>query len=251
VRAAECHRAPRRDHRRRRTQRASDHRRDRAGHDPLPHARAPGGVGQAVPAHHPVRARHPRRPHRQGQPLPERRARPGRRRGRAHRHLSSASATAASSSAAASSRPWLRSPAPSWSSSGTCSPTPSPGSMTSDPTTTPAASTSNAACVTTSPSSPPSATGSPSNPPPDPNTQLRNVTRLRKPRRVLSRIWSPRVIYRTVARPLEDVAHRPDVHALNRSPHGTGCTVVVLYEGGEQQGVAAAMEQQLARHADA
>ena len=40
-----------------------------------------------TPAHHPVRARHPRRARRQGQPLPERRARPGRRRGRANRHL--------------------------------------------------------------------------------------------------------------------------------------------------------------------
>ncbi len=39
-------------------------------------------MGETVPAHHPVRARHPRRPHRQGQPLPERRARRGRRRGR-------------------------------------------------------------------------------------------------------------------------------------------------------------------------
>ena len=65
---AECHRAPRRDHRRRRTQRASDHRRDRAGHDPFPHARAPGGVGQAVPAHHPVLALHPRRPTGKGNP---------------------------------------------------------------------------------------------------------------------------------------------------------------------------------------
>ena len=36
LRAAQRHRAPRRDHRRRRTQRAGDHRRDWAGHEPLP-----------------------------------------------------------------------------------------------------------------------------------------------------------------------------------------------------------------------
>ena len=43
--------------------------------------------------------------------------------------------------AAANSKPWSRSPAPSWSSSGTCSTTPPPGSATSAPTTTPPGST--------------------------------------------------------------------------------------------------------------
>ena len=54
---------------------------------------------------------------------------------------SSANATGASSNAAASSRPWSRSPAPSWSSSGTCWPTRPPASATSAPTTTPTEST--------------------------------------------------------------------------------------------------------------
>jgi transposase len=38
----------------------------------FPRPRALGVVGQAVPAHHPVRAGHPRRQDRQGQPLPQR-----------------------------------------------------------------------------------------------------------------------------------------------------------------------------------
>jgi Flavin containing amine oxidoreductase len=78
---------------------------------------------------------------------------------------SSVNATGASSNAAASSRPWSRSRAPSWSSSGTCPPTPPPASTTSAPITTPTASSPNDASATTSPNSPPSATGSPSNPP--------------------------------------------------------------------------------------
>ncbi len=44
---------------------------DRAGHEPVPHRRAPGVMGQAEPAHHPVRAPQPRRQDRQGQPLPQ------------------------------------------------------------------------------------------------------------------------------------------------------------------------------------
>ena len=56
----------------------------------------------------------------------------------------------ASSNAAASSKPWSRSPAPSWSSSGTCSTTPPPGSATSAPTTTQPGSTPNAEHATTS-----------------------------------------------------------------------------------------------------
>ena len=39
---------------------------DRARHDPIPHPGAPGVVDEAVPAHHPVRAGHSRRPHRVG-----------------------------------------------------------------------------------------------------------------------------------------------------------------------------------------
>ncbi len=45
---------------------------------------------------------------------------------------------------------------------------PEPASATSDPTTTPSASTPNGSCATTSPNSPRWATGSPSNPPPNP-----------------------------------------------------------------------------------
>jgi len=63
---------------------------------------------------------------------------------------SSVNATVASSNAAASSKPWSRSPAPSWSSSGTCSTTPPPGSATSAPTTTQPGSTPNAEHATTS-----------------------------------------------------------------------------------------------------
>ena len=64
-------RAARRDHRRRPARRADDHRRDWAGHDSLSHTRAPGVLGQTVPAHDSVRSRHPRRQDRQGQPLSE------------------------------------------------------------------------------------------------------------------------------------------------------------------------------------
>ena len=63
-------------------------RRNRAGHDPVPHPRAPGVVGETVPAHHPVRAGAARRQDRQGQPLPQGCARRGRRRGRQDEHLS-------------------------------------------------------------------------------------------------------------------------------------------------------------------
>jgi transposase len=80
--------------------------------------------------------------------------------------------------AAANSKPWSRSPDPSSSSSGTCSPTRSPASATWDPTTTTASSTPNAGCATTSPNSPRWATTSPSNSPHNPNTQPHNLTRL-------------------------------------------------------------------------
>ena len=96
------------------TQRGTgDPRRDRPGYEQVPHRRAPGVVGQAVPAHHPVRSRDPRRQDRQGQPLTS----------KAHSATpppqpprptpSWANATGASSNAAANSKPWSRSPAPS------------------------------------------------------------------------------------------------------------------------------------------
>ena len=69
--AADHGRAARRDHRRRPARRADDHRRDRARHDPLPHPRAPGVLGQTMPTHDSVRPGDPRRQDRQGQPLPE------------------------------------------------------------------------------------------------------------------------------------------------------------------------------------
>ena len=66
----------------------ADHpRRDRPGHDPVPDRRAPGLLGETVPTHHPVRTRDTWWQDRQGQPLPERRARRGRRCGRQNRHL--------------------------------------------------------------------------------------------------------------------------------------------------------------------
>jgi len=70
---------------------------------------------------------------------------------------SSASATAAWPAAAASARPWPPWPARSWSSSSICSPTPKPGSTTSDRTSTTIASAGNARSATTSASSRPSA----------------------------------------------------------------------------------------------
>ena len=42
-----------------RARRAGDHRRDRPGHDQVPDRRAPGVLGEAVPAHHPVRGKEP------------------------------------------------------------------------------------------------------------------------------------------------------------------------------------------------
>ena len=86
-RRADHGRTPRRNPRHR-PDRGADHpRRDRPGHDPIPDRRAPGLLGETVPAHHPVRTRDTWRQDRQGQPLPERRARRGRRRSRQNRHL--------------------------------------------------------------------------------------------------------------------------------------------------------------------
>ena len=144
-------RAARRDPRHRPERGADDHRRDRPGHEPLPHPRAPGVVGETVPAHHPVRADHPRRQNRQGQPLPERRARRRRRRGRQDQHLPRRTLPAHRQTPRQAQGPGRGRPLHPRSSSGTCLPIPPPASTTSDPTTTPAASTSNERSATTSP----------------------------------------------------------------------------------------------------
>jgi hypothetical protein len=68
---------------------------------------------------------------------------------------------------------------PSWSSSGTCWPTPTPASVTSAPASTTPASTRSAPSATTSASSKPWAARSPSNPPPDPAPIHPAWTRLR------------------------------------------------------------------------
>ena len=68
-------RPPRRDPRRRAAHRAGHPRRDRPRHDPVPHRRPPGVVGEAVAADHPVRRPQPQRQDRQGQPLPQGRPR--------------------------------------------------------------------------------------------------------------------------------------------------------------------------------
>jgi transposase len=78
-----------------------------------------------------------------------------------------ASATAASRGAVAPSGPSWRSAAPSWSSSGTCWPTPPCATATSAPASTTPGSTPSVASATTSASSRRSATRSPSNPPPE------------------------------------------------------------------------------------
>jgi hypothetical protein len=77
------------------------------------------------------------------------------------------SATGASPGGAARNEPSSRWAAPSWSSSGTCWPTPPPASATWAPASTTPASTPNATSATTSASSKRSATRSPSSPPPD------------------------------------------------------------------------------------
>ena len=85
---------------------------------------------------------------------------------------------------------------------------------------------------TTSPNSPPSATESPSNPPPEPPTTHRtNIIRLRKLRRMLSRVWSPWVIYRSGSRV------EADGHELQKHWHcdGPGCG-----GGRDRTGIAAA-----------
>jgi transposase len=69
IRLAELSTTPRRDPRHRAEHRAGDPRRDRPGHERLPHGRPPRLLGEALPAHHPVRQHEHLRPHRQGQPL--------------------------------------------------------------------------------------------------------------------------------------------------------------------------------------
>jgi hypothetical protein len=101
------------------------------------------------------------------------------------------SATGASPGGAARNEPSSRWAAPSWSSSGTCWPTPPPASATWAPASTTPASTPNATSATTSASSKRSATRSPSSPPPD-----RHLSTLPGPgsaalRRVLPPAYSP------------------------------------------------------------
>ena len=91
-----------------------------------------------------------------------------RRRGRAAPTPSSASATGASPDDAARNARSSPSGAPSWSSSGTFSPTDTPDSPTSDQTTTPATSTRTPRNATTFANSKHSATPSPSPQPPEP-----------------------------------------------------------------------------------
>ena len=66
----------RRDHRGRRGQRPGPHRRARHRPVPVPHPRARRRMGPADPPHPAVRGNRQARPHRQGQPVPARRARP-------------------------------------------------------------------------------------------------------------------------------------------------------------------------------
>ena len=128
--------------------RAAHRRRDRGGHDQVPNGSAFGVVGEAVSTHHPVRAGAPWRQDRQRQPVSQRGARRGSRRGRSAPTPSSAHAIGASSSGVENSKPWWRWPAPSWSWYGACWPTLLPASTTSAVTTTPAVCTPNVSCAT-------------------------------------------------------------------------------------------------------
>ena len=69
--ASRRRRAPRRDHRHRADRCPDDHRRGRPRHGPVPDRRPPRVVGEALPAHGPVRAKSRGGQDRQGQPLPE------------------------------------------------------------------------------------------------------------------------------------------------------------------------------------
>src|SRR5215218_4639364 len=104
-----------------------------------------------------------------------------------------ASATGASPAAAAPSEPSWRSAAPSWSLSGTYSPTPTPASTTWAPASTTPASTQSAPSATISASSKRSATRSPFNPPPNPAPQTLPGPGSAALRRVLPPTHSPSI----------------------------------------------------------
>ena len=142
----------------------------------FPTAGAPGVVGETVPAHHPVRGKEPLRQGGQGQPLPQRRPRRDRRRGRQNRHLPRRALPADRETPGQAEGPRRGRPLPSWSSSGTCSPTPPSATTTSAPATTPAAPTPAARPATTSGSWKHSGTPSPSPQPPDPYHLMQTLT---------------------------------------------------------------------------
>lgn len=167
-----------------------DHRRDRRRHDPVPHAQPPGFVGQ-VRTRDQVQCRQEQgqRLDRKRQPLPGPRPRRSRGRGPAGPPLFSAPATDSSPHAAGRRRQWSRSADRSWSSSGTYSPTPTPGTKTSVPTATTAKSQRPTRNAATSEDSKPSATTSPSNPPPDRSPN--DIPGSAALRRELPPAWSP------------------------------------------------------------
>jgi transposase len=76
-----------RDPRRQRGPGPRHHRRNRPGHDPVPHRRAPRVLGRAGPGRPPVRSPHPQGEKGPGRQLPARPVHPGRQRHRPHRHL--------------------------------------------------------------------------------------------------------------------------------------------------------------------
>ena len=188
---------PRRDHRDRHDGGADHHRRGRPGYEPVPHRRAPGFVGQALPTHHPVRDPQPDGQDRQRQPVPQRCARRSRRRRRQDRHLPRRALPAAGQTPRQAQGPRRASPGRSWSSSGTCSPTQPPASTISVSTSTPERSTRSAAPATSSTSSRSSATTSPSPPPPEHTTPPTRCTAGGSPQRAHLRA-SPSVIFGSV-----------------------------------------------------
>ncbi len=149
--------------------RARHPRRDRPGHDPLPHRRSPGVLGEIRTrgAANRRARRKARTPPATATPTwPRSWATPPR--PPAGPAPSPASATGGSPAAAAPKKPTSPSAGPSWSSSGTCYPIPRPATPTSAPGSTPPAPTPTAAAATTSASSKHSATPSSSNAPPNP-----------------------------------------------------------------------------------
>ena len=156
-RGAARRRAARGDPRRQPRARHGDHRRDRPGHDPVPDRRPPRVLGRARPRRPPVRPPQPQAEERTGRRLPQGLLHPGRQRRRPHRHLPRRTAPPPVQAPRRQQGQVRRRPAPSWSSSGTCSPTPTPGSPTSAPTGTTAKPTATARSAPTSASSRPSA----------------------------------------------------------------------------------------------